>query len=678
MKNQYVIGIDLGTTNSVLAYAKISGAAERYKISEIPVEVLPIPQYTAPGTIESRNSLPSFVYLPTERESPQYETALAWGKDNAADSRTVVVGEAARRRSSEVPDRSISAAKSWLCHSKVDRRAAILPWGAADEIGKLSPLDVSRAILRHLIDAWESAFPDAPIAEQQVTLTVPASFDASARELTREAAVAAGLPNEKLLFLEEPQAAVYSWLCETGENWRNVLQVGDKLLVCDIGGGTTDLTLIGVEEEDANLTLRRLAVGEHLLVGGDNMDLALAHLIAELLAAKGIKLDAWQATALWHSAREAKESLLSQHSQPSHNVSVLGRGSKLIGGTVSVDVPRERVVELLTDGFFPQTPLTGKPKRRSGSGFREIGLPFEQDSAITKHLAAFLTSQAGNVTSQAESAAAAVGGCCRGKDGTGIIPSGVSADTTENAVCPTHVLLNGGVFRAAALETRLFEQLAAWFPKKTPKRLCPSFELDDAVARGAAYYGLSKTLGGIRIHGGTARAYYVGIETAGLAIPGAPRPLKALCVAPFGMEEGTECDVPSEEFYLTVGEPATFRFFSSTTRRNDAPGTLLDASYIAAATENTAAATESTAAASDNIAAATDNTAAASESDSDTPELAETDSLEASLPREDADDEEVAVKFQTRITELGILELWSHATESGKRWKLEFSVREDT
>ncbi|MDR1491924.1 MAG: Hsp70 family protein [Planctomycetaceae bacterium] len=617
MTNRYVIGIDLGTTNSVLAYAKISGEAERSKIGEIPVEILPIPQYVAPGTIESRKSLPSFVYLPTEKETPQYESAFA---DRTADSRTIVVGEAARRRSSEVPDRSISAAKSWLCHSKVDRRAPILPWGAADEIGKLSPLDVSRAILRRLIGAWESAFSDSPIAEQQVVLTVPASFDAGAKELTHEAAVAAGLPEEKLLFLEEPQAAVYSWLREIGENWRKTLRVGDKLLVCDVGGGTTDLSLIGVEEEGGDLTLRRLAVGNHLLVGGDNMDLALAHFAAELLAEKGTKLDAWQSTALWHSAREAKESLLSQNSQTSHKLSVLGRGAKLIGGSASADVPRDRVAELLTDGFFPKVSLTDKPKRRSGSGFREIGLPFEQDSAITKHLAAFLTSQ-----------------------------SAVSSQAGENAVCPTHVLLNGGVFRAAALEMRFFEAIADWFPAQPPQRLCPSFELDYAVARGAAYYGASKELGGIRIRGGTARAYYVGIETAGLAIPGAPRPLKALCVAPFGMEEGTECEVPSDEFYLTVGEPATFRFFSSTTRRNDAPGTLLDSSYIAAADKN----------------------------DSETAELDETDSLEASLPREDLDEEEAPVKFKTRITELGILELWSQSTESDKRWKLEFSVREE-
>jgi len=607
---QYIIGIDLGTTNSVLAYAKMPEDAEHDNVPD--VEILPIPQYVAAGTVESRKSLPSFVYLPTEQEAAQYDTALPWGKDQASGGHTIVLGESARRRSSEVPDRSISAAKSWLCHSKVDRRATILPWNAADDVGKLSPLEVSRAILRHLIDAWESAFPDAPVAEQQVVLTVPASFDASARELTREAAVAAGLPKERLLFLEEPQAAVYSWLCETGDRWRKMLHVGDKLLVCDVGGGTTDLTLVTVEEEDGELTFKRLAVGDHLLVGGDNMDLALAHFVAELLAEKGTKLDPWQSVALWHSAREAKETLLAEGAKEKdkHKISVLGRGSKLIGGTVSVDVPRAKVVELLADGFFPKVALTDRPKRRAMSGFREIGLPFEQDSAMTRHLAAFLSAQGAD-------------------DGT--------------VARPTHVLLNGGVFRAAVLEKRLFDVLADWFPDAVPQRLCPTFELDHAVARGAAFYGLSKICGGIRIRGGTARAYYVGIETSGLAIPGAPRPLKALCVAPIGMEEGTECDAPSDEFALITGEPVPFRFFSSTTRRSDKPGTLLDASHIGGESE-----------------------------------LAETDSMEALLPCEDSEDEEVPVRFQTRVTELGMLELWSLAANSDKRWKLEFSVREET
>jgi len=576
---KYILGIDLGTTNSVLAYMPvgemIGKTVGETAAMEVAVEILPIPQFVAPGTVESLGSLPSFVYLPTDQEAPRFESGLPWGKDATSNQRTVVVGELARKRSAEIPDRAVSAAKSWLCHSKVDRRAPILPWNAPDDVGKISPQEVSRIILRHLVDAWESAFPDAPVAQQTVVLTVPASFDASARELTQEAALAARIPKDRLLFLEEPQAAVYSWLSATGEKWRKTLKLNDRLLVCDVGGGTTDLTLITVEGENGELILKRLAVGNHLLVGGDNMDLALAHYVAELLAAQGTKLDPWQSVALWHSAREAKESLLTDDAKESHKISVLGRGSKLIGGTVSVDVPKEETRKLLADGFFPDVAVTERPRRRSGVGFREIGLPYEQDSAITKHLAAFLAAHAAHTVNAAN----------------------------DQLVAPTHVLLNGGVFRASVLETRLFQILEQWFPEAPPQKLTATFDLDNAVARGAAFYGFSKHQGGVRIHGGTARAYYVGIETAGLAIPGALRPLKALCVAPIGMEEGTECDVPSEEFALTVGESAVFRFFSSTTRREDQPGTLLDSSFVTDA------------------------------------ELQETDSLETILPKEDVDEE---------------------------------------
>jgi molecular chaperone DnaK (HSP70) len=611
MATQYLLGIDLGTTNTVLAYTPLQ--SEPSHSMETPVvEILPIPQFIAPGIVEQRKSLPSFVYLPAESEIPHFET-LPWKKgqtggqtDKQTDRRPVVVGEFARKRSAEVPDRSISAAKSWLCHSKVDRRSPILPWNAPEDIGKISPMEVSRLILRHLVDAWESAFPESPLAEQMTVLTVPASFDSSARELTQEAALAAGIPRERLLFLEEPQAAVYSWLCASGDQWRKTLKPGDILLVCDIGGGTTDLTLIGVEENDGELTLNRLAVGNHLLVGGDNMDLALAHHAAELLAEKGTKLDPWQSVALWHSARDAKETLLNGSPEQTHKISVLGRGSRLIGGTVSVEVSGKTVRQLLRDGFFPAAELTDKPRRRSNVGFREIGLPYEQDSAITKHLAAFL-----NVSAE--------------KNGT---------------VRPTHVLLNGGVFQAKPLEDRIFDVLARWFPDPPPQKLSAVFDLDHAVARGAAFYGLSKQQGGLRIHGGIAQSYYVGIETAGLAIPGASRPMKALCVASFGMEEGTGCDVPSEDFALTVGEPAVFRFFRSAIRREDVPGVILDSAQLADG------------------------------------ELQETDSLEAMLPGDETAGEEVTVRFHTKITELGVLELWSIAAEdSGKRWKLEFSVR---
>lgn len=593
MSARYIIGIDLGTTNCVLAYA----SADEEGDGEI--KVLPVPQLTAANTIDDRQSLASFVYLAPDHEAGSLD--LPWAKD-----RKMAVGEIARSQSAAAPERTVGAAKSWLCHSKVDRHQPILPWNAPPEVAKISPITASRYYLEHLMAAWAEAFPDAPIAEQTVVLTVPASFDVSARELTREAAREAGLPEDTVL-LEEPQAATYAWLAVQGDAWRKKLKVDDQLLICDVGGGTTDLTLVSVAEEEGDLVLQRLAVGSHLLVGGDNMDLALAHFVAAKFAKQGTNLDPWQSVSLWHSCRAAKEALLAAEGDETFPISVLGRGKKLIGGTVTCEVNRKEVSKLLVEGFLPKCELTDQPQKRRASGFQEIGLPFETDTAITKHLAAFLQLHQSD----------------------GDSPGGVS-----------HVLFNGGVFRAAALKDRLLKVLGDWFPEAPPQTLVESEDLDYSVARGAAYYGLVKQQGGMRIRGGTSRAYYVGVETAGLAIPGAPRPLNALCVVPFGMEEGAECDVPSAEIGLVLGEPAHFRFFSSPVRKEDQPGAVL--------------------------------------SHWSEDELAETDSLEATLPAGDAaDDAYVPVQFQSRVTELGVLELWCVEANGNGQWKLEFSVRDD-
>lgn len=593
MSAKYVVGIDLGTTNGVLAYAALDAAVPA-------VELMEIPQLVAAGTVERQTSLPSFLYLAPEHEAGG-TLDLPWAGD-----RRFAVGEYARRQGAEVPDRTVVAAKSWLCHSKVDRRAPLLPWNAPAEVDKVSPLVATQRYLEHLVAVWQAQVSDAPITEQQVVLTVPASFDAAARELTREAALAAGLPASFVL-LEEPQAAVYSWLAERGDDWRNDLSAGDRLLVCDVGGGTTDLTLIDVAEADGELALERLAVGDHLLVGGDNMDLALAHQVATLFAAEGVTLDAWQSVSLWHACRDAKEVLLASDAPDAHRVSVLGRGSKVIGGTVSVDVPRQMATDLLVDGFFPECQLADRPERRRSSGFQEIGLPFESDAGITRHLASFLSAHAG--------------------EGGG-------------AAYPTHVLFNGGVFKADILRSLVLRILGNWAGERASACELPGArDLDFAVARGAAYYGWTKQHGGVRIRGGVARSYYVGIETAGLAIPGAPRPLRALCVVPFGMEEGTSAAVPSGEIGLVLDEPAHFRFFSSAVRPQDSPGDVLPAI--------------------------------------NEDELTETDPLEATLRTAgDTDESYVPVQFESHITELGMFELWCVSTTSDDRWKLEFSVRE--
>lgn len=590
MSAKYVIGIDLGTTNSVVAYAPLDAEQPEMRLLEIP-------QLVSSGTIESRTSLPSFLFL---ADKPDAGYDLPW-----AEGRDYVVGEWARRQSAEVPDRTVGGAKSWLAHSRVDRHQPILPWNAPPDVRKISPVTASKRYLEHLVAAWSQQFPDAPLHRQKVVLTVPASFDASARELTREAAVSAGLP-ENFVLLEEPQAAVYSWLVQTGDRWRKMLKVSDTLLVVDVGGGTTDLTLVTVAEQEGELQLRRVAVGDHLLIGGDNMDLALAHFASTLFAEQGVQLDPWQSVSMWHTCRAAKEKLLAEDGPESQSLSVLGRGRKLVGSSISVELEREPTRQLLLDGFLPQSGIDERPAKRRASGFQEIGLPFETETGITRHVADFL-----------------------------------HRHSSDNApIRPTDILVNGGVFKSQVLVGRLLDVLASWFPDAPPKPLAGERDLDHAVAKGAAYYAWTKEHGGVRIRGGTARSYYVGIETSGLAIPGAPRPLHALCVVPRGMEEGTEADVPSGEIGLVVGEPAQFRFFSSAVRKDDHPGDVLTRW----------------------------------EHD----ELTETDPLEATLPADELDEGHyVPVHFQSRITELGMFELWCVSTKGDHRWKLEFSVREE-
>lgn len=621
---KYCIGIDLGTTNSVVAYTPVEppdSVKSRGGASgdEAPgMELLPIPQIVAPGQIESLFSLPSFLYLPRENEidALRIDASPSSGGESSAvfpDPRGGVVGVYARQQSADNPQRVVVAAKSWLCHGRTD---AVLPWQSPAEVPKVSALDCTRRYLEHLIAAWQMAFPDAPIDQQQVVLTVPASFDPAARDLTRQAALEAGL-NDRFVLLEEPQAAVYRYLAATGGSWRETMKPNDTLLVVDVGGGTTDLTLVGVADEDGDLVLRRHAVGSHLLVGGDNMDLALAYHASEKFRVQGHDLDPWQSTSLWHACREAKERLMASDGPAEHSISVLGRGSSLIGGTITVAISKAEALETLVEGFFPMCDADARPMASVQSGFQDIGLPYESDPAITQQVAAFLSDH-----------------------------SNVNDDAGSGAV--TQLLLNGGVFRSDSIRERMQSTVARWFDQ-SPTMLSGILDLDHSVAIGAAFYGWTKLAGGIRIRGGTAKSYYIGIETAGLAIPGAPRPLRAVCVAPQGMEEGSEVDVPGEEVGVVVGSPARFRFFSSTLRPEDTPGTRLDRW--------------------------TGN------------ELQEGEPVELTLEDEQSDASEsvtgstprafVPVRFQSRVTELGMFELWCHSNQSDRRWKLEFNARED-
>src|SRR4051812_10708452 len=536
--SRYVVGIDLGTTNSALAYADTRDATAD---APAPIRALAIPQVVGVNDVGERPVLPSFLYLAAAKELPPGSTDLPW--KSPADR---IVGAWARDHGAKVPGRLVSSAKSWLSHAGVDRRAALLPFSATEDVPRVSPVAASTAYLTHLRDAWNHLIAGKTAADrlehQEVFLTVPASFDASARELTVEAARASGL--EQVTLLEEPQAAFYSWLAAQGERWRKKVKVGDILLVCDVGGGTTDFTLIAVSDQGGDLALTRLAVGEHILLGGDNMDLALAHAVAATLP-NGIEgLDIGQRVALGHASRNAKEALFSQPQKATAPIAVLGRGSKVIGGALKAELTRAMLDQVLLDGFLPRCAATDQPARGRRVGLTEIGLPYAADAAITRHLARFLSQQAG------------------------------SLHTGDPLVKPSAVLFNGGVFKAAELRGRISEVLSSWTGREVPP--LEAADLDLAVALGAAYYGQVRRGKGVRIRGGAPRSYYVGIETSAPAVPGVQPPIKALCVVPMGMEEGTEADVPGPEFGLVVGEPAVFRFLGSTTRREDTAGTVLD------------------------------------------------------------------------------------------------------
>lgn len=541
-QSPYVVGIDLGTTHCAIAY--VDTEIEEGEEGEGEVQVFAVPQLVRPGTCADETLLPSFLYIPGEHELAEEQAALPFDSEQAS-----LIGVFARDQGTKVPDRGVHSAKSWLCHSGVDRRGAILPWDSdPEEVAKISPLEAQTRLMKYIRAAWDSTAEaeEHKLATQEVFLTVPASFDPEARELTVEAARAAGL--QRVTLLEEPQAAFYSWLGAGGENWREQLNVGDLVLILDVGGGTTDLSLIAVREEEGNLSLERVAVGEHLLLGGDNMDLALAHIAAQRLKEeKGKDLNPWQARSLWQACRAAKEKLLTSDKKDTAPVTVLGRGSKLIGSSLKTELRRDDLNTVLLNGFFPECKREEGPAKRRGVGLAEIGLPFASDAGITRHVAAFLRAQD-------------------------------EVDGVEDGFAyPTAVLFNGGVFKGGVLRERALEVLASWANKgQEPLRALDGEDLDLAVARGAAYYGLVRRGKGVRIRGGTARSYYVGIESSLPAVPGMPTPLKALCVAPFGLEEGTSAQVSEREFSLLIGEPAEFRFLGSTVRKEDSAGQLLD------------------------------------------------------------------------------------------------------
>jgi hypothetical protein len=575
-----------------------------------------VPQLVNPNEVAERTLLPSFLYVPGELDFSAGSIQLPW--DNQPK---FVIGELARKRGAENPSRLVASAKSWLSHAAVNRSAAILPWQAPDEVTKVSPVEASAQYLQYLRTVWDVQHPesDSALNRQDVLLTVPASFDEEARELTLRAAQQAGL--ERVTLLEEPQAAFYAWLESQGEAWRKRIKVGDLVLVCDIGGGTTDFSLITVTDEGGDLALKRVAVGEHILLGGDNMDLALARLLQQKLEGEGHRIDTYQLQGLWYQCRAAKEYLFEHPKSQKQDVTLLGKGRKLVGGTIKTELQRDELDRVLVEGFFPQAGSDEMPMRQRRIGFQELGLPYAADAAVTKHLARFLTQQVQNSPESAN--------IRRGRTGL---------------ACPTHVLFNGGVMKAAALRDRLVSVLNRWlteegFESLGAAQVLEAPDLEHAVARGAAYYGRARRGYGVRIRSGAPRTYYIGIESAMPAVPGMEAPMKALCVVPFGMEEGTDAQVPNREFGLVVGEPAEFRFLSSTVRKQDHVGDLLD---------------------------------------NWSGEIEELGPLEVTLNLDGKQGTVLPVRLESRVTEIGTLEVWCVSRDGGQRWKLELNIREKT
>ena len=507
---QFHIGIDLGTTHTVVAYAKIQQ-------KNSPIQIFEIEQLVAPGEVASRPLLPSVRYHPAQGELSDADMAFSPSGEQA------VIGQAARVLSAKTQGRFVSSAKSWLSHPSIDHTAAILPWGSADDVDKISPLDASASYLKHVRQVWNHKFPDSLLENQQIVITVPASFDEGARSLTLEAARSAGLHHIHLL--EEPQAVCYDWLRRHHDQLKTSLDDIKLLLVCDVGGGTTDLTLIKVEATDTEPKLSRIGVGDHLMLGGDNIDLALAHLAESRLSTDNKKLSAANLSHLLEQCRIAKERLLAEDAPEQLNVTLLGGGSKLIGGTRSVSLTKEEVKKIALDGFFPLSKLTDLPDKKR-SGVVEFGLPYAAEPAISKHIAAFL-----NTHSQAAQEAL---------DGKSIVPDAL--------------LLNGGVFRSQPISQRTQELLNSW--SNQAPTLLENQHPELSVAYGAVSYGIAREQKKIKIGGGASRSYFLLIGTG--------TDQQGVCILPRGSEEGNEIILKERQFSLRLGQPVSFHLASLT------------------------------------------------------------------------------------------------------------------
>lgn len=588
---QYTIGIDLGTSNCAVACASLESASSR-------IVDFPIRQLIREGQIADHALLPSALYFPNVPESASPLLKLPW-----PEFAPWIVGQFARWRGAKVPGRLLTSAKSWLCHSGVDRTAPILPWGGADEVSKISPVRASALLLSHIREAWNHAHPEAPIQSQEVVITVPASFDEVARSLTVNAAREAGY--EHFTLVEEPQGAFYHFSYRHQKNLAQILEHVRLVLVADVGGGTTDFTLVQVAASPDGPLLKRIAVGDHLILGGDNMDNALARRVEEKLS--GRKLSTAQWIQVVQAAREAKESLLSAGAPTEFKISIASEGSKLLGGTFAATLTRAEVEALVLDGFFPRTGGADLPRTARVTGIQEMGLPYVPEPAITKHLAAFLSQHAR-----------------AGFEALGLPPDSAGLPR------PDAILLNGGVFNSATVAARWVEVLSSWWPASTAITRLEHENLDLAVARGAAYYGLVRHGRGRRISGGTAHSFYLGIVSdKEEAEP------SAICLIPRGMEEGGEVALKERVFKLHLGKPVQFPLFTSTAGQVDRPGDIVRVG----------------------------------------PDFHVLPPIRTVLKGGRERSERIPVFLKGKLTEIGTVELACVATAGKEQWRLEFDIR---
>jgi molecular chaperone DnaK (HSP70) len=594
-EQRFIVGIDLGTTNCAVCYVDRKAEEKTAK------RILPfqIPQLSGPGEIKRLPLLPSFYYIPGRYDLPKEAVAHPWKSHE-----TNFAGAFARDHGSKVPARLVSSAKSWLCHAKVDRKARILPWGAGDEVRKVSAVEATSAYLKHIRLAWNSVRDEDDILEHQlVIVTVPASFDEVARELTLEAAKEAGL--EYIVLLEEPLAAFYSWLCRHEHDWKEYVTPGELILVCDVGGGTTDFTLIALKDVGEGPRFERIAVGNHLILGGDNIDLTLAQRIETGFTTKKKTLSGDRWKTLCHQCRQAKESILSGATN-SKRIILTGEGGRLIADTLSAELTKEIVQESILEGFFPIVGPGDISTAGVRGGITEFGLPYEPEPAITRHLGAFLT---------------------RHKDDAAHLinhPNGA----------PDLVLFNGGSLKPPIIQHRICQALGELFPYKP--RVLVNPDLDQAVAFGAAYYGLVKVGEGVRVGSGSARAYYLGIggenkENEVVNIR------KAICLVERGLEEGSEISLGNRKFTVLTNQPVCFDLYSSSFRSGDRSGNVIDVD----------------------------------------------DSLTTLPPLQTVikygkkgSRRPVPIEIEANYTEVGTLSLWCRSTISNHRWQLQFQLRD--